>query len=274
MSKHQIRMLFGEELPAYIEAEVALALIPDDPAGPEPSPAMVASVKAVGVLERVILADAGDTYRIINGYRRVRAARLAGLFEVPARVYRDLGDKTEAGLTVALNALRSPNPYAEYEAIARMRAAGLSEKAVAEATGMPAALVKRRLLLGRLGDELMAGLAAGKMTASVAEEAARLPREGQVECADYLAEHGVLHRKYVRQVIQRYERPDTSALAALLPGLGEPVSVAPTVDLDPASIIEGFLAGLNENGETFADDDLIARARAFVDLRRNREEAA
>ncbi|MGI6240300.1 MAG: ParB/RepB/Spo0J family partition protein, partial [Christensenellales bacterium] len=44
------------------------------------------SIAAVGVLQPIIVAPAGERYEIIAGERRYRASRLAGLDEIPAIV--------------------------------------------------------------------------------------------------------------------------------------------------------------------------------------------
>lgn len=43
---------------------------------------LVASIKAVGLVEPITVTMHGDRYRILTGHRRVRAAKLAGLWEV------------------------------------------------------------------------------------------------------------------------------------------------------------------------------------------------
>ena len=48
-----------------------------------------ASIKEHGILQPIILRKTGTTYEIVVGERRFRAAKMAGLEEVPA-VVRDL----------------------------------------------------------------------------------------------------------------------------------------------------------------------------------------
>jgi len=47
------------------------------------------SIAAVGVVQPIIVTDEGTYYRIVAGERRWRAARIAGLKEIPA-IVRDL----------------------------------------------------------------------------------------------------------------------------------------------------------------------------------------
>lgn len=74
------------------------------------------SVREQGVLQPVLLRSAGDGYELIAGERRVRAARLAGLGEIPATV-RQVTEE-EADVLAALENLQREdlNPLDEVEA--------------------------------------------------------------------------------------------------------------------------------------------------------------
>ena len=51
------------------------------------------SIKQHGILEPVLLRKNAGRYQIVSGERRVRAARIAGLGEIEARVFDLLSDK-------------------------------------------------------------------------------------------------------------------------------------------------------------------------------------
>ncbi|WP_216329077.1 ParB/RepB/Spo0J family partition protein [Deinococcus aestuarii] len=74
------------------------------------------SVREQGVLQPVLLREVDGAYELIAGERRVRAARLAGLTEIPATV-RQVSDE-EADLMAALENLQREdlNPLDEVEA--------------------------------------------------------------------------------------------------------------------------------------------------------------
>lgn len=74
------------------------------------------SVREQGVLQPVLLRAAGEGYELIAGERRVRAARMAGLSEIPATV-RQVSDD-EADVLAALENLQREdlNPLDEVEA--------------------------------------------------------------------------------------------------------------------------------------------------------------
>ena len=74
------------------------------------------SIKKYGVLEPLIVTKKGDYYEIIAGERRWRAARMAGIKEVPV-VIRDYTDKEIMEISLIENIQREDlNPIEEAEA--------------------------------------------------------------------------------------------------------------------------------------------------------------
>lgn len=77
---------------------IPLNLIREDPDQPRRSiddatvAEMAETMKTVGVIEPVVVRKDGEAYRLVVGHRRVRAARLAGLTDMPAVVREDLTD--------------------------------------------------------------------------------------------------------------------------------------------------------------------------------------
>src|SRR5205085_9401176 len=66
---------------------VSLAKLKEDPHNERKTfrnmDGLIASIKAVGLIEPItVTAEANDTYRIITGHRRYRAAKAAGLEQV------------------------------------------------------------------------------------------------------------------------------------------------------------------------------------------------
>lgn len=74
---------------------------------------LTASIKEHGIIQPVILKNDGSTYTIIAGERRWRAAKLAGLKEVPA-VIMDIADKQVLEISLIENIQREDlNPIEE-----------------------------------------------------------------------------------------------------------------------------------------------------------------
>ncbi len=64
------------------------------------------SIKQHGILEPVLLRKNAGRYQIVSGERRVRAAKIAGLVEIEARVFDLLSDKTMAEWAIIENIQR------------------------------------------------------------------------------------------------------------------------------------------------------------------------
>lgn len=100
-------------LPASPVTESGFATIPLDHVDPNPSQprthfdeaaleGLAASIREVGVLQPVVVTPAGEgRYQLVAGERRWRAARIAGLAEIPA-VVRPSAEEGWSNLTEAL----------------------------------------------------------------------------------------------------------------------------------------------------------------------------
>jgi len=110
------------------------------------------SIRAVGVLEPVLLRPGAEgRFQLLAGDRRVRAARLAGLTEVPG-IVRQLDDEQAIEVTVVENLQRQDlHPLDEAAAIALLlqRYAGDVDE-VAARLGRPSSFVARRARLTTL----------------------------------------------------------------------------------------------------------------------------
>ncbi len=85
---------------------------------PEESLSQLAeSIRSAGVIQPLVVARSGDRYRIIAGERRFRAARLAGLKEVPV-IVREANETEEMEIALIENLQREDlNPLEEAAAI-------------------------------------------------------------------------------------------------------------------------------------------------------------
>ena len=84
-------LLAGDNAPAS-SSSVSLTRIRENPYQPrkrfddDELKQLAASVRVHGVIQPVVVRDAGDHYQLIAGERRLRAAQLAGLAEIPVHV--------------------------------------------------------------------------------------------------------------------------------------------------------------------------------------------
>jgi ParB/RepB/Spo0J family partition protein len=176
--------------------------LPKNLPGPPPTAAMIRNVKAVGVLQPITveLVDADKaTYRVVDGRRRVMAAREAGLSRIHALV-RQVTPVQRAAATIALNELRSENPLGELEAIRELHKKGYDEQQITEATGMRASRIRLRLaLIERLNPEILKAAKAGKVGLRVAAAIAKLAPGTQAILANVLESEGKLTGDDVHQ---------------------------------------------------------------------------
>ena len=151
---------------------VALGEIRPDPDQPrremdeEGLESLAASIRTHGVLQPLLLrAEPEGGYRIVAGERRWRAARLAGLEDLPARV---LNASEEALREISLieNVQRKDlTPIEIASALqALIRKNGLTQEDCAAHLGWSRALVANRLRLLNLPDELRGMLAEGSLS--------------------------------------------------------------------------------------------------------------
>jgi len=150
------------------------------------------SIKAVGVQQPAVVRKAqGDSYEIVAGERRWRAAKIAGLATLPC-VVRDLDDVTVLKIRTIENLQREDvHPLDEADGFAR-----LLEKAVydaehlAQEVGKSVSYVYQRLRLLDLISPAREMLVKGKMTAGHAILIARLQPDQQKEVLTYCVRRG------------------------------------------------------------------------------------
>jgi len=141
---------------------------------------LAASLLEKGVIEPLIVRkDGGDKkFEIIAGERRWRAARLAGLTEVPV-VTIEATDEESLELAIIENIQREDlNAMEEAEAYRRLMDFGHSQEAVAQHVGKGRATVANYLRLLGLPDEAKEALRKGEVTMGHARAILSLPIGG------------------------------------------------------------------------------------------------
>jgi len=112
------------------------------------------SIAELGLLEPVLVRRTGETYQLVAGERRVRAARMAGLTEVPALV-REFGDLEMMQVALIENLQREDlNPIEEAEGYQRLiDEFGFTQSEAAEAVGKKRSSIANALRLLNLDEE-------------------------------------------------------------------------------------------------------------------------
>ncbi|HPT83081.1 MAG TPA: ParB/RepB/Spo0J family partition protein [Limnochordia bacterium] len=158
-----LRALIPEPEPERPRAEVQyieVGLIEPNPYQPrqqfdqEKLEELAQSIAELGLLEPVLVRRTGETYQLVAGERRVRAARMAGLTEVPALV-REFGDLEMMQVALIENLQREDlNPIEEAEGYQRLiDEFGFTQSEAAEAVGKKRSSIANALRLLNLDEE-------------------------------------------------------------------------------------------------------------------------
>ena len=159
---------------------------------------LVASLRERGIIQPIIvrpIRGTGDSYEIIAGERRWRAAQRAGLHEVPVVVI-EATDAEALQLAIIENVQRADlNPLEEADGYrALMEEFGNSQDEIAKIIGKSRSYVANTLRLLKLPETVKAYIHAGKLSAGSARMLVGQPN------AEALAEDIVARGLNVRQV--------------------------------------------------------------------------
>ena len=136
---------------------------------------LAASIRSCGILQPLTVRRAGEGYELVAGERRLRAARIAGLREVPCLVAL-VGEEDSALLALMENLQRRDlDCWEEAQAIARMISRyGLSQEEAARRLGRAQPTVANKLRLLRLPEDVRALLRENGLTERHARALLRL----------------------------------------------------------------------------------------------------
>ena len=151
---------------------------------PEAERAMARSLERYGQLSPVVVCPREDRYELIDGFKRLGAARtLARLSHLSARLL-EADERTAKAAIYGLNRAGGRTRELEEAWIiqALVREDGLSQVEVAELLGRHKSWVCRRLaLIERLGGEAREDLRVGLLSPTAARQMVRLPEGNQGE---------------------------------------------------------------------------------------------
>ncbi len=158
---------------------------------------LVASIRAHGVMEPILVRKDGGRYRIVAGERRWRAAQRAGLKEVPA-VVREASEREAFELALVENLQREDlNAVEEAEAYeVLVEDHGLTQEAIAQRVGKDRSTVANALRLLRLPTEVR-----------------DLVKDGQLDMGHARALLGLEGEEAIRRAAQRVLREGLSVRA-------------------------------------------------------------
>jgi ParB family chromosome partitioning protein len=158
---------------------------------------LAASIKAQGLMQPILVRPvAADRYEIIAGERRWRAARIAGLEEVPV-VVRDVPDQAALAMALIENIQREDlNPLEEAQGVQRLVAEfKLTHQEAADAIGRSRAATTNLLRLLNLPKSVQELVFDGELDMGHARALLALDGELQVGTARKVAAKGLSVRE-------------------------------------------------------------------------------
>jgi len=199
---------------------------------------LAASIRARGVIQPIVVRPVGGSqYEILAGERRWRAARMAGLEQVPA-VVREVPDEAALGIGLIENIQREDlNPLEEANGLKRLiDEFKLTHEEVAGAVGRSRAGVTNLLRLLDLAPAVQSMLLDGKIDMGHARALLALSKPRQVELAEQVAAAGLSVRETERLVQQATVAPAAIARRA-----------APALDADSRRLQDELSESLGSN---------------------------
>ena len=141
---------------------------------------LAASIRQHGLIQPLTVRPNARGFEIVAGARRFRAAQLAELFSVPARIV-DIDDAQALEWQLVENSQRvDVHPYEEAQGFERLLdIPGYDVATLVEKSGKSASHIYARLSLLQLIPEVAQAFSQDRVTASHANLIARLPREAQ-----------------------------------------------------------------------------------------------
>lgn len=178
---------------------------------PEALEDLASSIRAQGVMQPIIVRPTGiDSYEIIAGERRWRAAQQAGLDSIPSLI-RDVTDEAAVAMALIENIQREDlNAIEESQALVRLQQEfGLTQQQVAEAVGKSRSTVTNLMRLMSLEQEIQKFLEHGDLEMGHARALLGLEGGAQIETARTIVAKGMTVRQteaLVRRVLQQEQR--------------------------------------------------------------------
>jgi ParB family chromosome partitioning protein len=166
---------------------------------------MVATIRTLGIIQPIVVrpldGSQADSYEIVAGERRWRAAQLAGISTVPA-IIRTLDERRTTLYSLAENIARSDLNAMELARgyLSVVEEHGFSQTELAEAIGQNVKTVNRILRLLKLPESVQELIESGALTAKHGELLLGLPRARQLDLAQRAAEQEWSVRELERQI--------------------------------------------------------------------------
>jgi ParB family chromosome partitioning protein len=175
---------------------------------------LAVSIKTHGVIQPLIVCVAGAGFELVAGERRWRAAKKAGLRQVPC-IVREISEEQRILFALIENIQREDlNPIEEAVALKRaIDTFGLTQEELAKSVGKSRPYVANALRLLRLPEDVRGYMVDGRLSGGHGKVIAALEdSEKQSKLAAYLAEHGCSVREAEALAVDpRFAAPKSNA---------------------------------------------------------------
>lgn len=169
---------------------------------------LAASIRVHGIIQPLVVRPHGDHYQLVAGERRWRAAKLAGLTEVPA-IVQSVPDDQLLEITLVENIQREDlNPIEIAQAFDRLaHELKLGHDEIARRTGKDRSTITNMLRLLKLPGDIQQLVAERRLSMGHARAILGLPTEElQRQVAEKTSSQGLSVRQ-VERLVQRMTKP-------------------------------------------------------------------
>lgn len=171
--------------------------------------AFMQSIVDHGIRQPINVEPNGEGFNLVDGHRRLAAARAAGLTQVPAFVTDPTDAKDRTILQLVSNLQRQDlDPIEEALAFSALSNEGVQQKEIAERVGVTQPHVSKRVSLLKLSDSLQNRVRVGTLDVNLAVELAKV-RDHAVQ--EKLASENSLSEHRVAMALKRQKEEDNLA---------------------------------------------------------------
>ena len=208
--------------------DIDLSNLPSDEEleGPLPDKEFLDSVNNFGVIYPVILCNTDDEIVVIDGRRRIKAARRLQHETIPAIEYYGLDPTDRSAWAIILNEQRSDNIISEYLYYSQLVKEGDWDE-IRKDYGFNKAHVDKVLTLGNIKrlDLFKKAYETGNVSKSTLYSVAKLSEKRQKEAAELLIVNGKLTGKDIKDVKQTQLKEAVSTMPSfdIAVPVGEPL---------------------------------------------------
>jgi len=185
------------------------------------------SIRTHGILQPLSVRRVGNSYELIAGERRLRAAQMAGLTEIPC-IMMNMDDSQSSMAAMVENLQRQDLDFIEEaQGIARMmELCHLSQEQAAKVLGKSQSAVANKLRILRHGDEVLSALRQHHLTERHARALLKLTGEGEkltaIETIARMNMSVTRAEKYIEELLtHRQASPAKVNLGAFLHNLNQ-----------------------------------------------------